>query len=86
MAPLVNVADGGRIDLHITLSQAAWASLANIRPKLAGRTWLEANTDSAAAFTALQATAQPPPPPELDQILARVLLDRFGLPRSQAAA
>jgi hypothetical protein len=54
--------------------------------KLAGRTWLEANADRTAAFTALQATVQPPPLPELDQILARVLLDRFGLPRSLAAA
>jgi hypothetical protein len=54
--------------------------------RLAGRTWLEDNADSTAAFTALQAAVQPPPLPELDQILARVLSDRFGLPRFRAAA
>ena len=54
--------------------------------RLAGRTWLEANAGSSAAFTALQATVQPPPLPELDQILARVLSDRFGLPRLRTAA
>jgi len=32
-----------------------------------------------AAFTMVQATWRPPPLPELDQILARVLSDRFGL-------
>lgn len=52
-----------------------------ITSRLAGRTWLEANADSAAAFTALQATLQPPPLPELDQILACVLSDRFSLHR-----
>ncbi len=51
-----------------------------ITTRLAGRTWLEANADAAAAFTALQATLQPPPLPELDHILARVLSERFGLP------
>jgi hypothetical protein len=40
----------------------------------------------AAAFTALQATWEPPPLPELDQILARVLSDRFRLPSRTAAA
>ncbi len=54
--------------------------------KMAGRTWLEANADSTAAFTAVQATAQPPPLLELDQILAHVLSARFGLPSSRAAA
>jgi hypothetical protein len=53
--------------------------------KLAGRAWLDANADSTAAFTALQATGQPPLP-ELDQILARVLSDRFRLPSPTAAA
>ena len=57
-----------------------------ITARLAGRTWLEAHPDSIAAFTALQATVQPPPLPELDQILARVLSDRFGLPSPAAAA
>jgi hypothetical protein len=51
-----------------------------ITAKLAGRTWLEANADLTAAFTALQVTLEPPPLPELDQILARVLADRFHLP------
>ena len=53
---------------------------------LAGRTWLEANADRTAAFTALQVTSEPPPLPELDQVLARVLADRFGLPSLRAAA
>ena len=57
-----------------------------ITARLAGRTWLEANTDSTAAFTALQATWQPPPLPDLDQILARMLSDRFALPAPTAAA
>jgi hypothetical protein len=52
-----------------------------ITTRLAGRAWLEANADSTAAFTALQATSHPPPLPELDRILAHVLSDRFGLPR-----
>jgi hypothetical protein len=51
-----------------------------ITARLAGRTWLEASADRTAAFTALQATPLPPPLAELDQILARVLADRFGLP------
>jgi len=50
-----------------------------ITARMAGRTWLDANADGAAAFTALQATSQPPPLPELDQILAQVLSDRFRL-------
>jgi len=52
-----------------------------ITARLAGRTWLEAHADSTAAFTALDATVQPPPLPELDQILAHVLSDRFDLPQ-----
>ena len=51
-----------------------------ITTRLAGRAWLEAHADTTAAFTALHATVQPPPLPELDQILARVLSDRFGMP------
>ena len=57
-----------------------------ITARLAGRAWLAASTDSAAAFTALQATWEPPPLPELDQILARLLSDRFRLPSRTAAA
>jgi hypothetical protein len=58
-----------------------------ITARLAGRTWLEARADSAAAaFTELQAASQPPPLGELDHILAGVLSDRFGLPPSAAAA
>jgi hypothetical protein len=53
---------------------------------LAGCTWLEAKADSVAAFTELRATWQPPPLPELDHILARVLSGRFGLlPPARAA-
>jgi len=39
-----------------------------------------------AAFTALQATWRPPPLPDLDQVLARVLADRFSLTWPAAAA
>ena len=68
------------------LLPALLRDLVILTTKLAGRTWLEANIDRTAAFTALQATMQPPSLPELDQILARLLLDRFGPPRSLAAA
>ena len=57
-----------------------------ITARLAGRARLDAHADSTAAFTALQETWQPPPLPGLDQILARLLSDRFGLPSSAAAA
>ncbi len=57
-----------------------------ITARLAGRAWLDANADSTAAFSALQAAWQLPPLPELDQVLARVLSDRFGLPSPTAAA
>jgi hypothetical protein len=52
-----------------------------ITARLAGRSWLEINADSTAAFAALQTTVHPPPLPELDHILACVLSERFGLPR-----
>ncbi len=54
--------------------------------RLVGRTWLEANADRTAAFTALQVSPEPPPLPELDRVLARVLADRFRLPSLRAAA
>ena len=57
-----------------------------ITTRLAGRTWLEANADTTSAFMALHASVQPPPLPELDQVLARVLSDRFRLPSPMAAA
>ena len=56
-----------------------------ITGRLAGRTWLEANADTTVAFAALQAAVHPPPLSELDNILASVLSDRFGLPRPAAA-
>ena len=57
-----------------------------ITARLAGRAWLDAHADSTAALTALQATWQPPPLPELDRILANMLSDRFALPAPTAAA
>ena len=57
-----------------------------ITARLVGRTWLEADTGNAAAFTAAQAIWQLPPPPELDLTLARMLADRFGLPSPAATA
>jgi hypothetical protein len=47
--------------------------------RLAGRTWLEANAEKAAGFTAMQAACDLPPLAELDQMVAGVLSDRFGL-------
>jgi hypothetical protein len=48
--------------------------------KLAGPSWLVANAEDPdiAAFTALGATPAPPPPADLDEILARVLWARFA--------
>ncbi|HEX5303109.1 MAG TPA: hypothetical protein VFW50_39560 [Streptosporangiaceae bacterium] len=57
-----------------------------ITARLVGRTWLEADADKAAAFTAAQAIWRLLPPPELDLILARMLADRFGLPSPAATA
>jgi hypothetical protein len=57
-----------------------------ITARLAGRAWLDAHADSRAAFTAVQASWQPPPLQELDQVLARLLSDRFGLTSPAAAA
>jgi hypothetical protein len=54
--------------------------------RLAGRGWLEANSESVADFTALYGTRLPPPLAELDQILASVLSSRFGAPPAATAA
>ena len=73
------------VECHVTSSgpalmlPALLRDLVIITTKLAGRSWLEAHADTTGAFTALHVTVQPPPLPELDQILARVLSDRFGL-------
>jgi len=61
------------------VSPALLRDLVIITGGLLGRTWLEASADSTAVFTTLYATEQPPPLPELDQILAHALSDRFGL-------
>ena len=80
------------VECHASVSGPAQVPPALLRDlviitaRLAGRTWLEANTEGTAAFTAVQSTWQLPPLPELDQILARVLSDRFGLPSPAAAA
>ena len=64
----------------------ALAALRLSTARLVGRTWLEADADNAAAFTAAQAIWWLPPPPELDLILARMLADRFGLTSPAATA
>ena len=80
------------VECHASVSGPALVPLALLRDlviitgRLAGRAWLEADAESAAAFTALQATWQPPPLPELDQILARVLSDRFRMSALSATA
>jgi hypothetical protein len=58
-----------------------------ITAELAGRTWLETNseTPAAAAFVALTVTRRPPLLPELDRILASLLRSRFAV-RAPAAA
>lgn len=68
------------------VSPALLRDLVIITARLAGHAWLEANDDQTAMFTALYATRRPPPPAELDQILARVLSDRFALASPSAAA
>ena len=79
------------VECHASLGGPAEAPPALLRDlviitgRLAGQAWLEANAGSAAAFTAVQGSWRLPPL-ELDQILARVLSDRFGLPSSPAAA
>ena len=80
------------VECHASVSGPDAVPLALLRDlviitaRLAGRTWLDAHADSTATFTAVQATWQPPLLPELDQILARVLSDRFGLSSPTAAA
>ena len=61
--------------------------LITITAGLASPAWLEATaeTPAVASFTALTATQQPPPLPELDQILASLLRRRFAV-RVPAAA
>ena len=79
------------VECHASIGGPAAVSPALLRDlviltgRLAGRTWLEANADSTAAFTALQVTPLLPPP-ELDQVLSCVLSARFGLPAPMAAA
>jgi hypothetical protein len=80
------------VECHASVGGPAAVPLALLRDlviitaRLAGQAWLDAQADSTAAFTALQATWRPPPLPELDQIVARVLSDRFGLPSPTLAA
>jgi len=49
-----------------------------ITGRLAGRTWLTAHADTMAGFAALHSMTEPPPLAELDQVLARVLSERFA--------
>lgn len=79
------------VECHATVGGPAAVPAALLRDlviitgRLAGRAWLEANADKTATFAALHRVAEPPPLAELDQILARVLSDRFGLPSLRAA-
>ena len=80
------------VECHASLGGPAAAPPALLRDlvimtaRLAGPAWLEANAEGTAVFTAVQGSWRLPPLAELDQILARVLSDRFGLPASPAAA
>jgi len=71
---------------HAAVPPALLRDLVIITGRLAGHSWLDANADRTAAFTALHVSLEPPPLSELDQILARVLSDRFGPPTPRAAA
>lgn len=71
---------------HAAVPPALLRELVIITGRLVGHGWLEANADRTAAFTALLITPEPPPLAELDQILAHVLSDRFGLSASRAPA
>jgi hypothetical protein len=80
------------VECHVTAAgpvgvpPALLRDLVIITARLAGRAWLEAHPESVATFTALYATRRPPPLPELDQVLARLLSNRFGLAPPAAAA
>lgn len=71
---------------HAAVPSALLRELVIITGRLVGHSWLEANADRTAAFTALLVTPEPPPLAELDEILAHVLSDRFGLSASRATA
>jgi hypothetical protein len=55
------------------VSSALLRELVIITGRLAGHSWLEANADTTAAFTALLTAPEPPPLAELDRILVLVL-------------
>jgi hypothetical protein len=80
------------VECHVTAAgpaevpPALLRDLVIITAGLVGRSWVEAHPEGAAAFTALYATHGPPPLPELDQTLARLLSNRFGLAPPAAAA
>ena len=61
------------------LAQSLLRSLVLTVRELAGTAWLAASTDDPdiAAFTALGDAPTPPPPGDLDELLARVLWARF---------
>lgn len=59
--------------------------LAVITAGLAGLSRLDTGADGMAVFTAVHATWQPPPLPELDQVLADALSARFGAAPCAAA-
>jgi hypothetical protein len=62
------------------LAQSLLRGLVLCVEELAEPAWLGANTEDPdiAAFTALGATPAPPPPADLDEILARALWARFA--------
>ncbi len=72
------------VECHASASGPAAVPAALLRDlviitgRLAGRAWLTAGADKTAAFAALLSMAVPPPLAELDQVLARVLSDRFA--------
>jgi hypothetical protein len=52
-----------------------------VTTRLVGRAWLDANAEETASFTRLHSTLHAPPLAELDDLLACLLTDRFGLSR-----
>jgi hypothetical protein len=66
---------------HDGVAPGLLRDLVIVATRLAGPAWLDATaeTPAVASFTALTATRQPPPLPELDLILASMLMSRFAI-------
>ena len=66
---------------HALVLPGLLRDLVIVTTRLVGRAWLEANAEETARFTRLHTSLHAPPLPELDQLLACLLSDRFYLSR-----